>query len=245
MSTSGDPVVSVCAPAYNEEQGIEPVVRYWLDVLRKDGVPAEIVIANDGSTDGTLAVLQSLQAEAPELRVVDYAPNRGYGYALSEAIRAARGEVVVTLDSDGQFDLAEYRGLLQRLRDGGFDLVTGYRVRKRDRLPKVVADRALNLLVRLVFGLALRDTNCALKVMKRSVPLAFGLDARGYPTPTEIVAKAHTLGFKIGEMPITHLPRTNGKSRLKVGRTGWQFFWFLVYLRLKQSLFRARVLNRL
>ena len=238
-------VLSVCAPAYNEEQIIEPVVRYWLEVLRKDGLPAEIVIANDGSTDGTEQVLRGLQAQAPELRVVSYSPNRGYGYALSTAIRAAQGQYVVTLDSDGQFDLAEYRGLLDELRRGGYDLVTGCRRRKQGRIAHVLADRALNLIVRMLFGLPLRDTNCALKVMKREVPAAFTMEARGYPTPTEIVVKAASLGYRIGEMGITHSERAGGRSKLKVFRTGWQFLRFLAYLKTKQVLYRARILNRL
>jgi glycosyltransferase involved in cell wall biosynthesis len=177
--------------------------------------------------------------------VVDYEPNRGYGYALSQAMARADGEHVVTIDSDGQFDAAEYRLLLAELRRGGYDLVTGYRKGKRDTFVRVVADRGLNVLVRLVFGLRLRDTNCALKLLRRDVAQAIEVEARGYPTPTEILVKADTLGYRIGEVGITHMERLAGQSKLKTFRTAWQMGWFLVYLKLKQVLYRARIVNRM
>ncbi len=241
----GKPEISICAPAYNEEEGIAQVVRYWAEVIRNDGIRGQIVVANDGSTDRTLEILRGLQREIPFLVVVDYTPNGGYGYALSQAIAHADGDYVVTIDSDGQFDAAEYRLLLAELRRGGYDLVTGYRKGKRDTFVRVVADRGLNVLVRLMFGLRLRDTNCALKLLRRDVAQAIQIEARGYPTPTEILVKAQTLGYRIGEVGITHSERLAGQSKLKTFRTAWQMGWFLVYLKLKQILYRARVLNRI
>lgn len=241
----GKPEISICAPAYNEEEGIAQVVRYWAEVIRNDGIRGQIVVANDGSTDRTLEILRGLQGEIPFLVVVDYTPNGGYGYALSQAIAHADGDYVVTIDSDGQFDAAEYRLLLAELRRGGYDLVTGYRKGKRDTFVRVVADRGLNVLVRLMFGLRLRDTNCALKLLRRDVAQAIQIEARGYPTPTEILVKAQTLGYRIGEVGITHSERLAGQSKLKTFRTAWQMGWFLVYLKLKQILYRARVLNRI
>lgn len=239
------PELSICAPAYNEEEGIAQVVRYWAEVIRGDGIRGQIVIANDGSTDRTLDILRELQREIPFLVVVDYRPNGGYGYALSQAIAHADGDYVVTIDSDGQFDAAEYRLLLAELQRGGYDLVTGYRKGKRDTFVRVVADRGLNVLVRLMFGLRLRDTNCALKLLRRDVAQAIQIEARGYPTPTEILVKAQTLGYRIGEVGITHSERLAGQSKLKTFRTAWQMGWFLVYLKLKQILYRARILNRI
>lgn len=243
--TSERPEISICAPAFNEEEGIAEVVRYWAQVIHEDGIRGQIVVANDGSTDRTLEILRELQEEFPFLVVVDYEPNRGYGYALSQAMARADGEYVVTIDSDGQFDAAEYRLLLTELRRGGYDLVTGYRKGKRDTFVRVVADRGLNVLVRLVFGLRLRDTNCALKLLRRDVAQAIEIEARGYPTPTEILVKADTLGYRIGEVGITHMERLAGESKLKTFRTAWQMGWFLVYLKMKQVLYRARILNRI
>src|SRR5207302_730362 len=105
--------LSVVAPVYNEAEGIEQVVRYWAKVLKESGLSSEIVLANDGSTDQTQQVLDRLRVEIPILKVLSYTPNRGYGYALRTAIQGSSGEMVITLDSDGQFDLADYAKLLR------------------------------------------------------------------------------------------------------------------------------------
>src|SRR5881409_749769 len=121
--------LSVVAPVYNEAEGIEQVVRYWTEVVRRNNLPYEIVLANDGSTDSTLQILERLSKEDSCVRFVSYSPNRGYGYALKEAIRASKGELVVTLDSDGQFDLADLPKLMALYHEKGLDFVTGYRMK--------------------------------------------------------------------------------------------------------------------
>ena len=128
-------------------------------------------------------------------------------------------------------------------RSEGFDVVTGFRLRKQDRPLRVLADRGLNLVVRVLFGLPLRDTNCALKLFKGDVARSLTIEARGFPTPTELLVKARTHGHHIAEVGIAHYPRLAGQSKLKVFLTGWQVFVFLVYLKLKQLLFQAKVLN--
>src|SRR3989304_2352150 len=169
--------LSVVAPVYNEVEGIEEVVRYWAGILASSGLTFEIVLANDGSTDGTLLVLERLAAEMPFLKVVSYVPNRGYGHALKTAIRASSGEMVLTLDSDGQFDLGEYRKLLECSRTGGLEFVTGYRMKKADEVLRILADRGLNLIVRAMFGLRLRDTNCAMKLIRGNLARSLNMEA--------------------------------------------------------------------
>lgn len=240
-----DPAVflSICAPAFNEEATIEAVVRHWVTVLAESERPGEIVIGDDGSTDRTAAILRELQAEFPELVVATLPKNRGYGAALSTAIARSRGEYVLTLDSDGQFDAAEFSRLLAELERGGYDLVTGYRERKQDRIGRVLADRAFNLLVRGLFRLRLRDTNCALKLLKGQAARDLTVEARGFPTPTELLVRAQTLGYRIGEVGITHHERAGGTTKLRALRTSWQILLFLVYLKYKQILYRTRILN--
>ncbi len=234
--------LSITAPCYNEHENIEKMVSYWQSVLLKDGISGEIVIGEDGSTDGSKDILRRLRAEQPNLIVVDHPENRGYGYALGSAIAHSQGEYVLTLDSDGQFDAAEYTLLYSELKKG-FDVVTGYRHRKQDRLLRVIADRCLNLLIRLLFGLGLRDTNCALKLFKGDVARRLTVEARGYPTPTELLVRAQTLGYRIGETGITHYERAGGKTKLKALRTSWQMLLFLFYLKYKQALYRAKIIN--
>ncbi len=239
---SHNPEVSVVAPAYNEAESIAGVVRDWIQVLEGAGVSWEIVISNDGSSDNTGEVLKGMGE--PRLRVLEFENNGGYGHALSQAMRAARGDYVVTIDSDGQFDLADFPPLLGQLKEGGLDLVTGYRRKKKDSLIKVAADRVLNLIVRMTFGLSLRDTNCALKVMTKKAAHEIEIEARGFPTPTEIVAKASMCGMKLGEGPVEHRERAAGQSKLKAFQSALDFLQFLFYLRLQFFLAKRGVLQR-
>ena len=222
------PELSVVAPVYNEAEGIEQVVRYWVRVLQENNAHAEIVLANDGSTDRTLEILQNLSQEVPILKVVSYTPNRGYGYALKAAIQASRGNWVITLDSDGQFDLADFPSLLKLQNEQKFDFITGYRMKKKDNPFRVIADRSLNLIVRTLFSVSLRDTNCAMKLIRGDLARALNIEAKGYPTPTEITIKLITLGANTGETGVHHLERLQGQSKLKFFRTSISFFRFLL-----------------
>jgi len=237
--------LSICAPAYNEEETIERVVHEWAQTIEASGRSCEIVIGNDGSTDSTLRILERLQQQYPFLIVVTLPRNAGYGAALSTAIAASRGEYVLTLDSDGQFDASEYERLLEEMNRGDLDLVTGYRRHKADRATRIVADRAFKLLVTGLFGLPMRDPNCALKLYRGMTARSLTVDARGFPTPTELLVKAQTLGYRIGEVPITHRERAGGTTKLKALRTSWQMLLFLLFLKYKQVLYRAKVLNSL
>lgn len=238
-------MLSVVAPVFNESQGIERVIRRWMDFLTTLDMPSEIVVANDGSTDGTQEILQKLADEFPLFRFVSYSPNRGYGYALKQAICASRGDLVVTLDSDGQFDLKDCIQLLKAQEENDFDLVTGYRVKKNDSFVRIVADRTFNLIVRSLFRVRLRDTNCALKLIRGNLARELNIEARGYPTPTEITIKLFAMGSKIGEQPVSHLERTAGHSKLRFFRTSVSMFRFLCYLRRKITLFRSGILQAL
>lgn len=234
--------LSVAAPCYNEAESIEAVVARWDEVLSQAPLSSEIVLCNDGSTDGSAAVLERLRARYPRLRVVSFERNGGYGRALSAAIDATCGEYVATIDSDGQFELADALGLLEELQRGGYDCISGWRMGKKDNLFRVAMDRGLNRLVRLMFGVDLRDTNCALKVARGEVLRGLRIEARGYPTPTEIVVRLAARGCRVGEKGVAHLPRAGGASKLHPWRTAWSMFRFLLYLRGKLKLFRARII---
>jgi len=239
-----DIALSVVAPVFNEEQGIESVIRYWAKVLN-GRLNSEIVVTNDGSTDHTLDILQHLTAEIPNLRIVTYARNQGYGHALKEAIRASKGQAVLTLDSDGQFDLQDGLRLFHVYEESHCDHITGYRVKKNDSLLRVFADRALNRLVRFLFGVGLKDTNCAMKLIRGDLARTLNIEARGYPTPTEISVKLVTLGAVTKEEPVSHHERTAGQSKLRFMKTSISMFRFLLYLRNKIKLYKAGVIQTL
>ena len=236
------PKLSVAAPCFNEAEGIAAVVDEWVAVLDAWPHASEIVLCNDGSTDGTYDVLEALRARVPRLRVVHNATNGGYGRALSCAIAATRGAYVATIDSDGQFDLADGIRLLEALERDGADAMTGWRMGKKDSPLRVAADRGMNLLVRALFGTRLRDTNCAIKVVKGELLRGLRIEARGYPTPTEICLRLEARGARLGERGVTHRERAAGMSKLHPFRTAWSFLRFLLYLRTKLKLARAGII---
>jgi glycosyltransferase involved in cell wall biosynthesis len=236
------PWLSVAAPCYNEAEGIAGVVAEWDAVLAAVPQPSEIVLCNDGSTDGTADVLAGLTARYPRLRVVNNPTNGGYGRALGSAFAATRGPYVATIDSDGQFDHADAADLVRERERGGYDGVTGWRMGKKDSALRVLADRCMNLMVRAMFRIDLRDTNCALKVVRGDVLRGMPIEARGYPTPTEICVRLVARGYRLGEHGVQHRERTAGASKLHPARTAWSFFRFLVYLRRKLKLHRAGII---
>jgi glycosyltransferase involved in cell wall biosynthesis len=234
--------ISVVSPAYNEAEGIRGVVSEWIGTLDGLGRPWEIIVVDDGSTDGTAEAVEGLAH--PRVQVLRLAANLGYGPALSAALARVKGRHVVTTDSDGQFKLSDLPALLAKLEGEGLDVVTGWRREKQDSWPRVAADRLLNLIVRLGFGIRLRDTNCALKVMTLAAARGLRLEAVGFPTPTEVVARAAAQGLKIGEAPVGHHPRTAGSSKLRPFRGGVQFILFLMYLRFQGWLMGAGIIRK-
>jgi len=236
--------ISAVMPAYNEADTIEKTVEYCFKVLAEYTGEAEVVVANDGSRDATGEILGRLQEKYANLVVETHHPNEGYGAALARAVAASTGDVVVTIDSDGQFDIADI-GEMLAMYDDKVHMITGYRRRKKDSFLKVVADRIMNRLIRWMFSVSYRDTNCALKLMNGSMIRGMALEAKGFQLPTEMVIKAHALGFRVLESPVNHFPREGGQSSLAPFRTAWKMLTFLCYLRRKIRLYQNGVLRSL
>jgi glycosyltransferase involved in cell wall biosynthesis len=240
---SNNILLSVVAPVFNEEENIEDVLRYWNEVLDNAGFTSEIVLTNDGSKDKTAEILADLRKEMSRLKVITHETNGGYGRALSTSIKNSSGEWVATIDSDGQFDLKEYKILLDKAQTENLDGVTGFRKKKQDTFIRVYGDRVLNKIVRLMFNVQFKDTNCALKLLKGNLIRSINLEAKGYPTPTEIIIKSSVLGAKLGESGITHAEREGGLSKLNPVATGINFLRFLFYLKMKIGLYNKKILN--
>ncbi len=235
--------LSIAAPAYNEADCIEEVVREWHKVLCDQGFEFEIVICNDGSTDSTGEILDRLRHQIPQLRTLGGANNRGYGSAVSTAISACRGQYIATIDSDGQFDPRDIAKMYTLLQQQEADGVNGRRSKKNDTWLRVLADRALNVIVRMLFGTRLRDTNCALKLIDREKLQSLRLEAAGFPLPTEICVRLEAAGVQLVEMPIEHRERFAGESKLSVWSTGLRMLSYLLYLRRQLTLSRRNILQ--
>ncbi len=236
--------ISVVMPAFNEEANIETTVRCCFEVVARYCDDPQVVVTDDGSTDNTPSRLLTLAQTFPGLIVETNRPNQGYGAALARAMKRSTGDIVVSLDSDGQFDIADLESLLPQFTDG-IDILTGYRKQKKDSWIKVFGDRAMNRMIRLMFSIPFKDTNCALKLYRGDVIRKMHLEASGFQLPTEIVLKSYFLGLSVREAPVNHYPRKAGRSGLAIIRTSWKMFIFLLYLRLKIWLFQTGVIRSL
>lgn len=237
--------LSICMPAYNEQDNIEKTVRDSFKSLADLNLDGEVVVTDDCSQDNTGEILETLQSEFSRLVVITHKDkNEGYGRALRDAIAASRGDLVVTIDSDGQFDIFELRKLMLKL-DSGIDMVVGFRDRKKDSFIKVFADRVLNLMVRIMFGVKVRDTNCAYKLIRGELIRSLRIETNGFQTPTEILLKLYYRGVKFSQVSVTHRKREGGQSSLKFFKTAWNFTCYLFYMKKKVYLWRRGVLAEL
>jgi glycosyltransferase involved in cell wall biosynthesis len=202
-------VISVVVPVYNEERSVALLYEELQAALEPVGEPWEAVYVDDGSTDGSFAALTRLHAAHENVRVVRLRRNFGKAAALAAGFANASGEVIVTIDGDLQDDPSEIPHLLAKL-DEGFDLVSGWKAKRRDPIARRAFSRVFNGAVGLVSGVHLHDMNCGLKAYRASVvrrlPL-YGELHRFLPV------LAHQRGYRIAELPVNHRPRAHGRSR--------------------------------
>jgi len=202
--------LSVVLPAHNEEANIEAVVRDCLAKLPAMAEDFEIVVVDDGSRDATPQIIDRLAREDPRVVALHHPVNRGYGDALMTGFAHTRGDYVMFMDSDRQFDIADLERLLPYM--GRYDIVAGYRIRRRDPPLRLLYARIFNLAVRLFFGLRLRDVDCAFKVFRGDLLRGIHLEFGGALINTEILAKARHRGATLTEVGVHHYPRLVGRQ---------------------------------
>lgn len=203
--------LSVVLPAYNEEAVIEATVRRCADVLAVLAPDYEIIIVDDGSRDRTGQIADALAAQNPRVRVVHNRPNRGYGGALIAGFNAATKSLTFFMDADGQFDIRDIAALL-RLREAGHRVVLGYRERRRDAWMRHVNAWGWNVLVSLLFGLRIRDVDCAFKLYDTALVRVVDVQAEGAMVNTEMLVKLSKLGVPFVQVPVRHYHRLHGSS---------------------------------
>lgn len=237
--------LSVAAPAYEEAASIAASVTEWSDFLR--GHPAvrewEIVVCDDGSTDGTGAVLAGLAERIPELVVVGFPRNRGAGAAIAEAVRSTRLDWVLLLDSDGQFPIANLDRMLAA-RTGGERAFSGARERKADAMAYRWGSRASGAVCNRLHGTRIRDFNSVFKLVDGPLFRSLRLESEGMNCSTEITSRVLELGVPWVEVPIEHRPRAGGARSWGFARAARARLLFVGYLGVRQALLRRRVLRR-
>ncbi len=202
--------ISAVMPAYNEDANLEQSVGRMASALQACTRAFEIIVVDDGSQDGTAALLERLKAVHPNLRVIRHAVNRGYGAALRSGFGAARFGWIFLMDADNQFDPAEVELLLARAADA--DIVAGYRKHRRDPLLRRLNAWAFFTMVRLLFGRLVRDVNCAFKLMRRDMIGRMALHSEGALINAEVLVLARQLQARVVEVPVHHYPRKAGKQ---------------------------------
>ena len=200
--------ISIFFPCYNEEHNIESLVTETREVL--DGLVQqyEIIIIDDGSFDKTGSIADTLQQLHDNIRVIHHQVNRGYGAALISGFRNSRYEWVFFTDGDNQFFMKEIELLLQEA-DAG-DAVIGFRKNRQDRFHRIVYARAWHILIGRVFGLMVRDIDCAFKLIKIKFLENLALRSSGALISTELLMKLKHAGARIKEVGVSHRPRQFG-----------------------------------
>jgi glycosyltransferase involved in cell wall biosynthesis len=159
--------ISLVLPCYNEERNIEHTVRDAQDWFAQEQIDGEIIVTDDGSTDGSLAVLCRLQQEMPNLKVVHHDVNRGYGAAVRSGCDQAQKPWIAFMDSDGQFHARDLSRLLPLASTA--DYVTGIREKRADTLHRRLNSWLYNMLVRVMLNVPVSDVNCGMKLFRRSI----------------------------------------------------------------------------
>jgi len=202
--------LTIFYPCYNEEANVERVTRAAVEVGRQITADLEVLIVNDGSRDRTEEIADRLAAEIPEVRAVHNKPNRGYGGALIRGFREATKNWIFYTDGDGQFDFKELPGLLPLLET--HDVISCYRLNRQDSFMRKANAFAWSTLVNLLFGLGLKDIDCAFKVYPRTFIEQIELHSQGALIDTEMLAKARNLGLRIAQVGVHHYPRIAGSQ---------------------------------
>ncbi|MBC1259810.1 glycosyltransferase family 2 protein [Synechococcus sp. BSF8S] len=235
MNASRGPELSVVIPLYNEEDSLGPLVEQVLASLRPLGRRFELVLVDDGSSDGTAARLEALAAGTPELVAVLLRRNYGQTAAMAAGFDASHGAVIVTLDGDLQNDPADIPLLLERLEEG-YDLVSGWRHQRQDAaIQRLLPSKIANRLIARVTGVRLHDYGCSLKAYRREVVADMNLYGELHRF---LPALAFIEGARITEVKVNHHARRFGQSKYGIDRT------FRVLMDLLTVWFMKRFLTR-
>ena len=209
--------LSVFFPAYNEQDNLPRLIERTVAAVEPLTDDYEIIIVNDGSSDRTRQVADELAGRYPQVRAVHHERNQGYGGALITGFASASKDAVFFSDADNQFDLAEIARFWELI--GAHDAVVGYRLKRRDRFLRKVNALCWGRLIRVLFGLKIRDLDCAFKMFRRSALEGITLGSRGATITVELMARLHRRGVRWVQLGVHHYPRTAGVqtgARLRV-----------------------------
>ena len=229
------PGLSVFFPAYNDAGTIASLVITSVKVAATLTDDFEVIVINDGSKDDTPKILDELARIYPErVRIVHHETNRGYGGALRSGFAAARKDFVFYTDGDAQYDPSEMTLLWEKMADD-VDWVNGWKISRSDPLHRIIIGRIYHHMVKLLFGLKVRDVDCDFRLMRRRIFDVVRLEKNSGVICLEMMKKFQDAGFRVAEHPVHHYHRAYGKSQFfnfpRIYRTAidvMKLWWLLV-----------------
>lgn len=206
---------SIVIPVLNEEESLRELVaniKKSFDPLKKS---YEIIFIDDGSTDRTVEILNILSKDNKNIRIISFRRNLGKSPALMVGFQKAVGKYIITLDADLQDDPQNIKVLYQKLTKNGYDIVTGWRKERKDKLIKKISSKLFNKIVSILFEMSVHDLNSGLKLYKSEA----AKDLKIYGGMHRFIPViANELGYKVGEREILHHERKYGKSKYKASK---------------------------
>ena len=206
--------ISITLPALNEAQNIrifsEEIVRYFED----KNIPCEIIIINDGSSDETGTIADTLASEHKNISVIHHLHNKGYGKSLNDGFHAGKCEYLFFTDADRQFRIDSLDKFLPFMEEGKVDMIIGYRIDRKDSPLRKFFSNCFNGIVRILFSLDYKDTDCAFKLFKKGAFESLKIKSDNFLFNAELLAKAKVKKLKIVQLGVDHYPRHGGESTI-------------------------------
>jgi len=210
IPAEGGVSISVFFPCYNEQDNVARTVEQALSVLPQLSADFEIIIVDDGSSDATGRIADEIVSRDSRVKVVHHRTNLGYGAALQSGFNAATKELVFYTDGDGQFDINELPLLLPLMKQ--YNIVSCYRLNRQDCLVRKINGWCWTKLVCWLFGMKIRDIDCAFKLFKREIFDNIKMSSTGALIDAEILARAIRKGYTITQKGVHHYPRIAGSQ---------------------------------
>lgn len=222
--------ISVVVPVFNEEENIPILIPQLVKVLNRIGLSYEMVFVDDGSLDRSRRILKEMVSQYPALRIIRFKENRGLSVALVAGIREARGETIVTLDSDLQNDPDDIPRLLEHLYR--YDMATGWRLKRNDPWLKKLSSKIANAIRNRLSGEEIKDSACTLRAFKRECIM----NLRFFNGMHRFLSTLFRIeGYRVIEVPVSHHPRKFGKSKYNIRNRALRSFIDLLAVRWMKS----------
>lgn len=202
--------LSIIIPVYNEETNLSPLHSELVEVLRELPVKYEIIYVDDGSTDGSFKTLSQFHEQNQCVKIIQFRRNFGQSAAFAAGFDAAQGELILTLDADGQNDPHDIPKLMEALQQGDYDFVIGWRTNRKEPFLRRIFSRAANMIISRSTHLVVHDRGCSLKLFKRDVIKNIRLYGQLHRFLPEL---ASSVGVRFAEVPVNDRSRISGKSK--------------------------------